>query len=69
LCDKIYGKKTTDFFTFVDETVEKYLRSEKIGTYDKNVETSPTIYSIDAKSAKVQKVELTDQPVADYLKT
>lgn len=36
LRDKIYGKKPTDFFSFADEAIEKYLENGKIGTYDKN---------------------------------
>jgi integrase/recombinase XerD len=36
LRDKIYGKKATDFFTFADEAVKRYLQNGKIGTYDKN---------------------------------
>lgn len=34
LKDKIFGKKPTDFIAFADESIENYLKNNKIGTYD-----------------------------------
>jgi integrase/recombinase XerD len=34
--EKIYGKMPTEFFAFAETALEKYLRENKIGTYDKS---------------------------------
>lgn len=35
LKEKIYGKKPSDFFSFANATVQRYLRDGKVSTYDK----------------------------------
>jgi len=36
LKEKIYGKKPTDFFPFADSVVENYLKTKRIGSYDRS---------------------------------
>jgi integrase/recombinase XerD len=36
LKDRVFGKKPTDFFAFAGEVIEKYLKENRINTYDKS---------------------------------
>lgn len=67
LRDKIYGKKATDFFTFADEAVEKYLRSGKIGTYDKNCSIIKKL-KVYAKERPLAFQEITPEFLINYEK-
>lgn len=67
LRDKIYGKKATDFFTFADDAVEKYLRSGKIGTYDKNCSIIKKL-KVYAKERPLAFQEITPEFLVNYEK-
>ncbi len=67
LRDKIYGKKATDFFTFSDDAVERYLRSGKIGTYDKNCSIIKKL-KVYAKERPLAFQEITPEFLINYEK-